>query len=79
MAIERKIKLPGETPGSLVEKDIKDVVGENGIWLVDNKLPIISYKGCKRLFDEAKLSYTDEPKLVCVPTDDNKQQHIWLM
>lgn len=68
----------GEPVTKEVQKTLKEIVGEKWAWYV-GKLPILSYNSCKKLFLEAKLEYVGEPKLVCGPREDNKQQHIWVL
>ena len=60
------------------EFDLISVIWEDGMWN-SWMLKIMSYNACKKLFAAAKLSFACEPKLVCTPSEWNKQQHIWLV
>lgn len=63
-----------------LEKSLGEVITRDDFFLV-NKAKVLKYNGCKKLADVAGLRISKErpPQFVSSPSDNNKQQHIWLL
>lgn len=61
---------------SLPKLKLSEIIDKSDVWVADG-CKIISYNGCKKIAIACGIVLKSEPKLVCQPTKENYQQHIW--